>query len=128
MAYAPTGSTASSADTIAFQSVPGSLSSESHDTHDAVGWTLSAHCESNVVLPYPGGATTVSSGSGAASMRRTSAVRGTSPRRATGGRSLGPMGMADGPDGGPPRWVGPPKSPCPSPLASTLTKLPSCHP
>ena len=73
----------------AVQNATGSLSVFSHETHATRGPRRSAHCASNVVLPYPGGATTVIRGSSEANSRSSSVVRATTPARVAGAWNLG---------------------------------------
>ena len=83
------GFTRSSAAARYVSSTAGSLSRRSRDSQATRGCLRSAHCASNVVLPYPAGATTASMGySGDAVSRSTSAVRATMPGRGKGARSL----------------------------------------
>jgi hypothetical protein len=83
----------------AVQNATGSLSVFSHETHATRGPRRSAHCASNVVLPYPGGATTVIRGSSEANSRSTSVVRATTPGRVAGAWNLGSrVSTADGPE------------------------------
>ena len=82
------GSIRLSAIAIALNSTTGSLSSRSQDTHATRRPNRSTHCDSSVVLPYPGGATIANIRASAVSNRPTRAVRSTRPRRAPGGRNL----------------------------------------
>jgi hypothetical protein len=84
-----TGAIWSNAVMTAVQNATGSLSDFSHETHATRGPRRSAHCASNVVLPYPGGATTVIRGSSEADNRSSSVVRATTPARVAGAWNLG---------------------------------------
>jgi hypothetical protein len=83
-----TGAIRPTAVMTAVHSATGSLSVLSHETHATRGPSCSAHCASNVVLPYPGGATTVITGSSEVSSRSTSMVRATTPGRIAGAWNL----------------------------------------
>ena len=84
-----TGAIWSNAVMTAVHNATGSLSVFSHETHATRGPRRSAHCASNVVLPYPGGATTVIRGSSEANSRSSSVVRATTPARVAGAWNLG---------------------------------------
>ena len=104
-ADAGSGSTRSSAAATCWSSVTGSLSPSSSETQANGRTSRWAHCERSVVLPYPAGATTSTSGKApAARSRLTSAVRETVPAGGTGTRifesttsngSAGGAGRAD---------------------------------
>src|SRR4051794_20103853 len=69
----------------------GSLSDVSTVTHTASRWSASTHCASAVVLPYPAGATSTTSGCADVKDSRSSSLeRRTSPGRWIGADSLGP--------------------------------------
>src|SRR5262249_44262786 len=67
-----------------------SSSVPSSETHAQRRPCCRAHCANKVVLPYPGGAVTQTTGAnGLVAKRSTRAVRGTMPARAGGGRNFG---------------------------------------
>src|SRR4051794_23490508 len=69
----------------------GSLSDVSTVTHTASRWSASTHCASAVVLPYPAGATSTTSGCADVKDSRSSSLeRRTRPGRWIGADSLGP--------------------------------------
>ncbi len=81
---------------VAASSNVGSLSPSSTDTQATSRGCFEAHSASNVVLPYPGGATTATTGSELrASMRSTRRVREMIPSRGGGGCSLAARTAAD---------------------------------